>query len=58
MNRRARATVALALTAGLALSACAGGGGSSGEAVTLNIVGFAVPEIANRAIAAEWAKSS
>ena len=25
--------------------------------MTLNIVGFAVPEIANRAIAAEWAKT-
>jgi len=56
MKYRIRATVALALTAGLALSACASGG-SDEETVTLNIVGFAVPEAANRAIAEEWART-
>jgi sulfate/thiosulfate-binding protein len=57
---RSRAAIAVALTAGLALSACGGGddaaSGSGGDA-TLNIVGFAVPEQANKAIAAEWAKT-
>jgi sulfate transport system substrate-binding protein len=41
-------------SAALALAACGGGGGSSGDAGTLSIVGFAVPEAANKAIAAEW----
>jgi sulfate transport system substrate-binding protein len=56
MKYRIRATAALALAAGLALAACAGGGADAGggEPVTLNIVGFAVPEAANKAIAAEW----
>ncbi len=57
MKFRTRLTVALTLTAGLALSACTSGGGSGSDTVTLNIVGFAVPEIANRAIAEEWAKT-
>jgi len=47
---------ALAVTLGLALSACTGGT-SSGDVVTLHIVGFAVPEAANKAIAEEWAKT-
>jgi sulfate transport system substrate-binding protein len=47
---------ALVLVAGLALSACAGGQ-SAGAATTLNIVGYAVPEAANKAIAAEWNKT-
>jgi sulfate/thiosulfate-binding protein len=56
---RVRATVALALTAALALSACGGGSGSgSGDGSTLSIVGFAVPETANKAIAKEWNKTS
>jgi sulfate/thiosulfate-binding protein len=56
---RARASIALALTAALALAACGGGGdGGSGDAGTLNIVGFAVPEAANKAIQAEWTKTS
>ena len=56
---RATATVAGIVVAGLALSACAsaGGAGSGGESVTLNIVGFAVPEAANKAIAAQWNKT-
>lgn len=37
-------------------NATGGGGGGEGEN-TINIVGFAVPEEANKAIAAEWAKT-
>ena len=60
MKTRTRATVAIALAAGLALSACGGGGddgGSGGESTTLSIVGFAVPEQANKAIAEAWNKT-
>ena len=59
MKSRTNATIALALAAGLALSACGSGGGSGapGGSTTLHIVGFAVPEQANKAIAAEWAKT-
>lgn len=61
MKHRIRAIRAAAavIAAGLALSACSSGGGTGpgGEAVTLNIVGFAVPEAANKAIAAEWNKT-
>ena len=59
MKYRIRATIALAVAAGLAVSACTSGGGSevSGESTTLHIVGFAVPEAANKAIAAEWVKT-
>ncbi|MBX6748982.1 MAG: sulfate ABC transporter substrate-binding protein [Micromonosporaceae bacterium] len=56
MKWRMRATAALALVVGLASSACTGSP-SSGETVTLHIVGFAVPEAANKAIAAEWQKT-
>lgn len=56
--KRARAGIALTLTAALALAACGGDGGGSGDAGTLNIVGFAVPEAANKAIQAEWNKTS
>jgi sulfate transport system substrate-binding protein len=47
------------LAAGLALSACAGTTAkeAGGASTTLNIVGFAVPEAANKAIAAEWNKT-
>jgi sulfate transport system substrate-binding protein len=51
---RSRATAALALAAGLALSACTGSPSAGGDTVTLHIVGFAVPEAANKAIATEW----
>ncbi len=56
---RSSAAIAVALAAGLALSACGGDGASSGDggSTTLNIVGFAVPEQANKAIAAEWGKT-
>ncbi|MFF5233020.1 sulfate ABC transporter substrate-binding protein [Dactylosporangium sp. NPDC000521] len=62
MKHRIRAAAALMLTAGLLLSACAGttkkdDAGAAGESTTLNIVGFAVPEAANKAIAAEWNKT-
>lgn len=56
MNRT-RATVALLLAASLALSACGNGNGAAGDAATLSIVGFAVPEAANKAIIAEWNKT-
>lgn len=51
--RRMRGLVAAAL---LVAAAC-GSGASGDEGRTLNIVGFAVPEAANRAIAEEWAKT-
>lgn len=51
-----KAAVALALAAGVALSACTGSP-SGGDTVTLHIVGFAVPEQANKAIADEWRKT-
>lgn len=60
---RTRTTVALAVAVGLALSACGnsgdddGGGSGTGSGSTnetINIVGFAVPEAANKAIAAAW----
>jgi sulfate/thiosulfate-binding protein len=56
MGLKKKASVLVALVAGLALAACTGSP-SSGETVTLHIVGFAVPEAANKAIAAEWAKT-
>lgn len=51
--------------AAMALSACAatetpqssGGTGGSGEAVTLSLVGYAVPKAANNAIQALWAQT-
>ena len=61
MKHPIRATAALMLAAGLLLSACAGttakDAGASGESTTLNIVGFAVPEAANKAIATEFTKT-
>lgn len=56
---RARTTIIATLAAAsLALSACGGGDSGSGDAGTLSIVGFAVPEAANKAIAAEWNKTA
>jgi sulfate transport system substrate-binding protein len=40
-----------------AASAAPGEGGDSGEDVTLSLVGFAVPEAANKAIQAKWAET-
>ncbi|MBL7497541.1 sulfate ABC transporter substrate-binding protein [Frankia sp. CNm7] len=67
MNIPRRATAALALALGLTLAACGGGSdddnasggttGGGGSDTTLHIVGFAVPEAANKAIAAEWNKT-
>ncbi len=51
----------VALVGGLALAACgssdSGGSSASGDEQTINIVGFAVPEAANKAIAAEFQKT-
>ncbi len=68
MQRRWKATLAVTVAAVslLGLAACGssgsdastgdtGGGASSDE--TIHIVGFAVPEAANKAIAAEWKKT-
>ena len=64
MQIRSRAALAAALVgatlSGLALSACAPGGASSSaedDSKTIHIVGFAVPEAANKAIAAECNKT-
>ena len=62
MQIRSRAALAAALTAlsGLALSACAPGSGATSDADaadTIHIVGFAVPEAANKNIATEFAKT-
>lgn len=54
IRHRATAALALALSATV-LAAC--GGSSSGATSTLNIVGFAVPEAANKAIATEFNKT-
>ncbi|WP_116950541.1 sulfate ABC transporter substrate-binding protein [Jiangella endophytica] len=59
MSTRSRAAAtALVLVGGLALAACGGDdaddASGGGEETTLSIVGFAVPEAANVAIAEEW----
>jgi sulfate/thiosulfate-binding protein len=55
------ALLAMAVVGALGLAACGGdsdgAGSSGGGGTTLNIVGFAVPEAANKAIAAEWNKT-
>ncbi|MFI7604563.1 sulfate ABC transporter substrate-binding protein [Micromonospora sp. NPDC049366] len=56
MKTRSTVAVALALVTALALSAC-GGGQAAGGSTTLSIVGYAVPEAANKAIAAQWNKT-
>lgn len=55
MNIKLKAAVAGAFTGVLALTAC--GGSASGSGDTISIVGFAVPETANKAIAAEFRKT-
>ena len=63
MKHRSLALIALAVASLMAVSACGGDddssadGTTSSEETTLSIVGFAVPEAANKAIAAEWAKT-
>ncbi len=59
MRARGRAVVAVAVASLLVLAACGGGDdeSSGGGTTTLNIVGFAVPEAANLAIAEEWQKT-
>ncbi|SEE62849.1 sulfate ABC transporter substrate-binding protein [Jiangella alba] len=60
MNTRTRAAAtAIVLTGGLVLAACGGddADAASGEETTLSIVGFAVPEAANVAIAEEWSQT-
>ncbi|PZF82242.1 sulfate ABC transporter substrate-binding protein [Jiangella anatolica] len=62
MKTRTRAAAtAIVLAGGLALAACGGDDADTasggGEETTLSIVGFAVPEAANVAIAEEWNKT-
>ena len=60
MQIRSRAALAAALVGALALSACAPGSGSTSDADadnTISIVGFAVPEAANKNIASEFVKT-
>ena len=57
MTIRLRAAAAASLTGLLALTACSADADSSGDAETIKIVGFAVPEAANKNIAAEFNKT-
>jgi len=58
MSIKLKAAVAASTAALLTLAACGGTGGEAGaagaESTTLNLVGFAVPEAANKAIAETW----
>ena len=59
-KRRSRLAVALAALSLTGVVACGGddgSGGGGGGSTTLSIVGFAVPEAANKAVAEEWAKT-
>jgi sulfate/thiosulfate transport system substrate-binding protein len=60
MNNRVRTTMALAAAGLLVVTACGGdddeAAAQSGDS-TISIVGFAVPEAANEAIADEWAQT-
>lgn len=56
-SARARTATILALATGL-MAACGGGtGDNAADEQTINLVGFAVPEAANKAIQAEFAKT-
>ena len=55
--KRTIKTTAVALLGALALSACASASGGGDDEDVINIVGFAVPEEGNKAIAAEWNKT-
>ena len=59
MQIRSRAALAAVLVGAAALSACSPGGasGSDDAANTIHIVGFAVPEAANKNIATEFTKT-
>lgn len=61
MNHRSRALLAVLLAGVVTLAACgddaASGSDGGGEDSTIDIVGFAVPEAANKAIAEEFAKT-
>ncbi|MGH9236287.1 MAG: sulfate ABC transporter substrate-binding protein [Acidimicrobiales bacterium] len=63
MKNRVRTAVGLTAAALLVVTACGGDDGAGAEAdgggdgATINIVGFAVPEAANKAIAEEWAET-
>ena len=59
MRMPIKAAAALAIAGSMLLGACGSSGGSEGSGggsgdTTLSIVGFAVPEAANKAIAEEW----
>ena len=56
-RRRWAALAATATAVVTVLTACGSESDSSAESETINIVGFAVPEAANKAIAAEFAKT-
>ncbi|MEV6520723.1 sulfate ABC transporter substrate-binding protein [Longispora sp. NPDC051575] len=58
MKYRIRVTAAAAIAASLALAGCGGGNEAAAETTTLSIVGYAVPEAANKAIAAQWNKTA
>ena len=58
MQIRSRAAIAASLLGALALTACSPGGASeASDENTIHIVGFAVPEAANKNIAAEFVKT-
>ena len=57
MKRNLKTLVAGVAAGGLALSLAACGGDADGDSNTLSIVGFAVPEAANKAIAEEFTKT-
>lgn len=59
MDLRARVATAATAAGLLVLAACGGGAsaGDGGEATQLSLVGFAVPEAANKAIAEKWAQT-
>ena len=55
--KRVIKAAAVAVTGVLALTGCTSASGGGDEGSTINIVGFAVPEAANKAIAAEFNKT-